>query len=67
MLVASSSLLAARTNIPPLEASNYQNIPNTAEVSSYLEQIADGSRQASVTTVGTSAGGRPITDRKSVV
>ena len=61
MLVASSSLVAARTNIPPLEASNYQNIPNTAEVSSYLEHIADGSREASVTTVGTSAGGRPIT------
>ncbi len=61
MLVASSSLVAARTNIPPLEASNYQNIPKTAEVSSYLEHIADGSREASVTTVGTSAGGRPIT------
>ena len=56
MLVSSSSLVAARTNIPPLEASNYQNIPKTAEVSSYLEQIADGSPEASVINVGTSAG-----------
>jgi hypothetical protein len=61
MLVASSAFAAARPNIPPLEASNYQNIPKTAEVSSYLEQIADGSREASVINVGTSAGGRPIT------
>ncbi len=61
MLIASSSLVAARTDIPPLETSNYQNIPKTAEVRSYLEQIAAGSREASVINIGTSAGGRPIT------
>ena len=61
MPVVSSSLLAAPTNVPPLEASNYQNIPKTAEVSTYLRKIADVSREASVINVGTSAGGRPIT------
>ena len=43
MLVASSSLVAERTHISPLEASNYQHIPKTVEVSSYLAKIADGS------------------------
>lgn len=47
--------------LTPLEAASYQNLPDSAQVTVFLDELAQASLHARAVTIGYSAGGRPLT------
>lgn len=59
-LLLSSLSVRAALPLTPFERSATYTLPNSTEVSAYLHQLTQQSSQASVLSLGRSAGGRPI-------
>lgn len=51
---------AFSTQLTPLEAVSYQSLPDSAQISAFLDQLAQASPYARALTIGHSAGGRPL-------
>ncbi len=47
--------------LTPLEASFYQNLPDSAQITAFLDELAQASPRVRAVTIGHSAGGRPLT------
>nr|WP_321241628.1 M14 family zinc carboxypeptidase [uncultured Tolumonas sp.] len=59
-LLLNSLSVGAALPLTPFERSTTYTLPNSTEVSAYLHQLTQQSSQASVLSLGHSAGGRPI-------
>jgi hypothetical protein len=59
-LILSSGLVHAALPLTPFERSTTYTLPNSTQVSAYLNQLTQQSSKASILSLGHSAGGRPI-------